>query len=289
VCTHKELSEPLESHPAGALTALRILGPTTIQSGLLPVYESLLTNLITSFQDLQQQPNQPDKSIIKKLNYGNQSLGLVRLIGLDFIHLWQQTGGDVSDSNVKNMYHLLYSHFGDSVFLPPSKQITFPLPAKDSLKLPRARIRVRLVKKINGQGGQDRRFSSQQHPADNFSFLADMGMPSEIFEPCGDFFGGQGGVAGDTRLLDTARTVKLSKSVIESFPEAKPIKVGPRLIRLSSPACTPMKIDTSRKKRLPVKEKTVACTHMVTASKLKFLTKSLSQSNYIDLFSNFIL
>jgi hypothetical protein len=107
---------------------------------------------MTSFQDLQQQPNQPDKSTIKKLNYGNQSLGLVRLIGLDFIHLWQQTGGDVSDSNVKNMYHLLYSHFGDSVFLPPSKQITFPLPAKDSLKLPRARIRVRLVKKINGQG-----------------------------------------------------------------------------------------------------------------------------------------
>ena len=45
----------------------------------------------------------------------------------------------------------------------------------------------------------------------------------------------------------------------------------------------------SFQKRLPVKEKTVACTHMVTASKLKFLTKSLSQSNYIDLFSNFIL
>jgi len=274
----------------GALTALRILGPKTIQSGLLPIYESLLTNLFTSYQNLKQQAyTQLDKSILKKLNYGNQSLGLVRLIGLDFIHLWLRTGGDGSNSNVKNMYDLLYSYFGDSVYLPHSLQTVSSVVSgtKDSTKLPRARIRIRVLKKINGPGGQDKRFTSQQQPADNFSFLADMGMPSEIFEPCGDFFG-VGGGANDARL-DTARTVQLSKSVIESFPEAKPIKVGPRMIKLSSPACRPMKVETIKKKQFVVKEKTVPCTHMLAASKLKFLPKSFSQSNYIDIFSNLIL
>ena len=72
-----------------------------------------------------------------------------------------------------------------------------------------------------------------------------MGMPSEIFEPCSDFLAG----GADNRHQDAARTVKLSQTVIEFFPEAKPIKVGPKTMRISSPACRPVKIDNKKVNR----------------------------------------
>ncbi len=77
-----------------------------------------------------------------------------------------------------------------------------------------------------------------------------MGMPSEIFEPCSDFLGG--GPGTDNRQQDAARTVKLSTTVMESFPDAKPIKVGPKTMRISSPACRPVKIRNRKVRRFSI-------------------------------------
>ncbi len=117
----------------------------------MPVYEQLLKGLYNTFIQVEQQLGGPTivtNSTITKINYGNQSLGLVMLIGLDFMKVWLQTSGELA--SVKNMYHLLYSYFGDSLLMLP--RYISKGPANTNEKLPRAKTRIRLLRKLNISG-----------------------------------------------------------------------------------------------------------------------------------------
>ena len=118
----------------------------------MPVYEQLLKGLYNTFLQIEQPHNGSHTAVtnstITKINYGNQSLGLVMLIGLDFMKVWLQTSGELA--SVKNMYHFLYSYFGDSLLLLPRYISKGTANTKE--KLPRAKARIRILRKLNISG-----------------------------------------------------------------------------------------------------------------------------------------
>eukprot|EP00088_Acartia_fossae_P013560 TRINITY_DN17158_c0_g1_i6.p1 TRINITY_DN17158_c0_g1~~TRINITY_DN17158_c0_g1_i6.p1 ORF type:complete len:638 (-),score=162.26 TRINITY_DN17158_c0_g1_i6:538-2451(-) len=314
----------------GALTALHTLGPKIIQNSMSPVYEKLLASLWKSFHKIN---SRPGPGAIVKINFGNQSLGILRLIGIDLIKHWMQTKRE-GDVNIVNLYNLLKSYFGDSIILCErytctSQELpTSPTPSSPRRKLPRAKVKLRLLKKLNvsssggtsfGMGGVDEGGSSQdkrfyrptapptQQQSDAFNFLAHMGMPSDIFEPggggvvCGGSIGaattttvgqfsstGGGGGGGTAAVAAVGKPLKimLSKSVMNYFPESRPVKFSPISLKLNVPSCRQIKSKWQNKMLLAAssKEKTVPWKHLLAASKLKFIPKpKLTSSNYMDI------
>ena len=210
---------------------------------MLPQFESLLSSL---WNRLQQQQQQQESGAANQL--GNWSLGLVKLAGTKLVRYWKLNNGDFK--SVKNLYSLLDAYFGDSLVPYISGQGT----GRSAQSKEHGRLSIRRVRMLTHRPvaaprqepgdmfGESRNlergfFSSQE----NFNFLADMGVPSDIFE---------------TGELDPAdrnendfsgyfkqRTVNLSKNAAIVFPEAKPFKFKPRAIKLNLGPCRQMEPD----------------------------------------------
>ena len=241
------------------------------------MYEKLLASLWKNFHKINSRP-----AAIVKINFGNQSLGILRLIGIDLIKHWMQTKRE-GDANIVNLYNLLKSYFGDSIILCQrypcisQESPTNATPSPPKRKLPRAKVKLRLLKKLNvsstssgtsfgmggggqGEGGcsQDKRFYRPTAPPaqqDTFNFLAHMGMPSDIFEPGGVVCGGGIGASTTTTVGQFSSTggggagvfagkplkIMLSKSVMNYFPESRPVKFSPISLKLNVPSCRQIK------------------------------------------------
>jgi hypothetical protein len=186
---------------------------------------------------------------------GNWSLGLLRVAGTDLIKYWRRTKGDFK--SVKNLYTLLDAYFGDSLvpFI-SGTGLGRTAPIQDLGK-----IKVRRLKQLSnpsnpstsrqesgdifGETRQlDRDFFSAQ---ENFNFLADMGVPSDIFEtndlasserPENDFSG-----------YFKPRTVNLSKGLGNAFPDLQQFKFKARAIKLNLGPCKQLEPDRYTQKR----------------------------------------
>ena len=177
---------------------------------------------------------------------GNWSLGLLRVAGTDLIKYWKQTRSDYK--SVKNLYTLLDAYFGDSLvpFIPGSGCGRI-VPTKDFGKMKIRKIQSLLnpstFKQESGDSFReprelDRDFFSAQ---ENFNFLADMGVPSDIFES-NDL------VSNDRQENDFSgyfkpRTVNLSKGLGSAFPDIQQFKFKARAIKLNLGPCKQLEPD----------------------------------------------
>jgi len=263
----------------GALTALNILGPHTIHVIFkVDLYEHLLTGLMYYVQQAAAKPNKVSPVTI---NIANNSLGLLKNIGVSLVKFWQQKGGDDLDRCYK-MSNLLSKYFGDAL-LPniPHGLFVSKSGEKVNRKQSKAKVRVKALKKLtyNLAANQDRRFLSQ---SDNFSFFANMGVPNEIFEPGGDMFGMSRFSGGDKSVQ-----IKLSNSVKNQFPDVKPVTIPAKTIKLNVSACRQLQSNFGKKMNVGIsrKEKCLPCTYLTTASKLKYMPRTVHHTNYLELIS----
>ena len=75
-------------------------------------------------------------------------------------------------------------------------------------------------------------FSAQE----DFNYLADMGVPSDIFETAEVEQGGRQ-ENGENNGFFKPRIINISKSTLVQFPDARPFKMKPRAIRLNMGPC----------------------------------------------------
>ena len=201
---------------------------------MLPNLESLVSNL---WSILKQQSESKRKV---RNEMGNWSLGLLRAAGTDLIQYWRRTKSDYK--SVKNLYTLLDAYFGDSLvpFIPGIGWGRI-FPIKDF-----GRMKIRRIKTLSNPTNTkqdsgdifgetrelDRDFFSAQ---ENFNFLADMGVPSDIFDT-NDL------VSNDRPENDYSgyfkpRTVNFSKCLVTAFPDLQLVKFKPRAIKLNLGPC----------------------------------------------------
>jgi len=263
----------------GALTALNILGSHTIHVIFkVQVFEHLLTGLLHYVQ--QTATNITNISPVS-INIANNSLGLLKNIGVSIIKFCQQKGGDELE-RCYQMSDLLAKHFGDAL-LPNIPEDLFVPKSIEKLrkKHTKAKVRVKALKKLscNLATIHDRRFMSQ---SDNFTFFANMGVPIDIFEAGGDMFSKSRLNGGDGSVQ-----VKLSDCMKKQFPDAIAVTLPAKTLKLNVSACKQVPFHFGSKVNVGIsrKEKFLPCTYLITASKLKFMPKTVHHTNYLELIS----
>lgn len=203
-----------------------------------------MESLISNLWSILKQQSECKRKVRNEL--GNWSLGLLRVAGTDLIKYWKQTRSDYK--SVKNLYTLLDAYFGDSLvpFIPGSGCGRI-VPTKDFGKMKIRKIQSLLNPSTSKQESGDtfrepreldRDFFSAQ---ENFNFLADMGVPSDIFES-NDL------VSNDRQENDFSgyfkpRTVNLSKGLGSAFPDIQQFKFKARAIKLNLGPCKQLEPD----------------------------------------------
>jgi len=305
--TLKALKENSSNHLSyaqyGSLYSLFILGPQVLEECLMPLYETLLSNLWTSLAQEQQRSCARNGSTSGGGHQlGNWSLGLLRLIGAKVVSHWRKRRADYRAA--KNLYKLLDVYFGDSLV-----PFIFPTGGSDRTDAGRSRrlaptagqghgrLRIRKVRTMpttlgsggprheavggggaggTGAGGNGDLFGAPRHldrgffsAHEDFNFLADMGVPSDIFETADldaterqehDFSG-----------YFKSRTVNLSKSATMMFPEAKPFRFRARAVKFNLGPCRQEDPDKLKRSVLAAERgrRMVAWRHLVAGGRAR--------------------
>lgn len=299
--TLRALKENSSSHFSyaqyGSLYSLFILGPQVLEECLMPLYETLLYNLWNNLMEEQQQR----RNVKCGQQLGNWSLGLLRLIGAKMVSYWRWQRADYRAA--RSLYTLLDIYFGDSLVpfifnnYGSGESITLKRTAGGH-KLRRLRIRKVRAITIGSSGGRqeivsassggvtgdifgaptnlDRSFFSAQG---DFNFLADMGVPSDIFETAADL------EATDRHEHDfsgffKARTISLSKMASVIFPDVKPFRFRARAIKFNLGPCRQEDPDKLKRSVLTTERgrRLVAWRNVVVGGRPK-VTKGASRNN----------
>ena len=218
----------------GALTCLTLLGPSLLCDSLHP-WPAQLWSLL-------------DNVACVNTNVSVLQWAAVRSAAAGIFNFWLS---DTSDHCTPNwsFYADMYQYFGDSL-VPHLKPITkgHIKPKKTPIKLPETygRMRLRKIKSICGgkpkpdvrQAAAENSDRSDMEPiltaSQNFEFLADMGVPSDIFdEPVMDFdnlgdsrpnYVQQQSVTSTHSNNSYNRHFNISRSVRETFPDITPVR-----------------------------------------------------------------
>eukprot|EP00088_Acartia_fossae_P013459 TRINITY_DN17059_c0_g1_i1.p1 TRINITY_DN17059_c0_g1~~TRINITY_DN17059_c0_g1_i1.p1 ORF type:complete len:341 (+),score=30.20 TRINITY_DN17059_c0_g1_i1:767-1789(+) len=282
----------------GSIVSLSILGPEVVQECVLPQLE----NLIGSLHRLLNQHQREFRTRPQHFQLGATSFGLLLHAGARLLRHWLQAKTcDFSAS--KKLYSLLVFHYGDAIvpFL-----LTRPERGATGLNISKekGKLKIRRIGRIGGGGGTitksgapgtsrpeaggaaaaadlfgesrnfDRGFLSSQ---ENFNILADMGVPSDIFE------------TGDMEAVDKSvdfsgyfkpRTVNLSKSVQAAFMEARPFKFKAKAIKLSLGPCKQVEPDRYAQKKTLVGcgKRMVSWRNLVVGSRVGSSTRNLNSN-----------
>ena len=181
---------------------------------------------------------------------GNQSLGMLLLAGSVLIDHWRETSQQ-SYTDVSNIYELLSQFFGDALvpYIRKENRRGHIKGLRDIGKLRIRRIRGIIHPQATGARPEQGEFFRDSRRSqsdlfsspDNFNFLADMGVPSDIFET--------GDLDSSERNADLSgyykpRTVNLSESTQRTFPESRPFRFRAKAIKLNLGPCRQMEPDT---------------------------------------------
>jgi hypothetical protein len=159
---------------------------------------------------------------------------------------------------ISHVYRILYSSFGDSLLCRLSN---YSHQADGSAVKPSRKIILRRIHlKINPvqrqesldyypdtrprSGGGAAIFADSQ----NFDYFADMGVPSDIFEPCDE---GPEKQEQDYSVYFKSRVLSTSPSVNRFFPDNRPLVCRPRALRLKLGPCRQLEPDKYTQKRPP--------------------------------------
>jgi len=232
----------------GSLYSLYILGPQVLDECLKAPFEILLTNLE---QALAQDADRGRKT---NCQLGNWSLGLLKCIGSTILKYWIERRVDCSA--IGNLYLFLSDHFADSVVPYICEADEASLTARKRPQFGKVRIRkVRILNQPTSsrmESGDmfgaprniERGFFSSQ---ENFNYLADMGVPSDIFETAD--LEATDRHENDFSVFFKPRIVNLSKSLSTMFPDARPFKFRARAIKLNMGPCRQLEPDRYNQKR----------------------------------------
>lgn len=262
--TLKALRDNCGNHLAysqyGSIFSLCILGPQVLEECLLPQYETLLSSL---WSVLKQEKKRSAAS--SSFSLGQWSLGLLKAVGTTLIRYWRSNGGGGGYKSIKNLYSLLDVYFGDSLVpFVTSSGVGRPPRSTEPRKL-----RIRRLRRLqNSQPAMaaarseqidlfgdprnlDRGLFSAQ---EDFNYLADMGLPSDIFETAEVEQGGQQ-ENRETNGFFKPRMINISKSALLQFPDARPFKMKPRAIRLNMGPCRQIEPERYSQKRFGMVER----------------------------------
>ena len=155
------------------------------------------------------------------------------------------------------MYRTLYAAFGDSL-LCHAVYSNSQYDGGSSQHQPRKILLRRILIKTNPvqrqesidyypdtrprSGGGTAIFADSQ----NFDYFADMGVPSDIFEPCDEALEKQ---EQDYSSYFKSRVLSISPSVGRIFPASRPLMCRPRALRLKLGPCRQLEPDKYTQKR----------------------------------------
>ena len=209
-----------------------------VEECLLPQYETLLSSL---WSVLKQEKKRGVAS--PSFSLGQWSLGLLKTVGTMLIRHWRSNGGDYK--SIKNLYSLLDVYFGDSLV----PFITSSGVGRAMKSVEPGKLRIRRLRRLqNSQPvaarpehvdlfGDPRNLDRGMFSAqEDFNYLADMGVPSDIFETAEVEQGGRQ-ENGENNGFFKPRIINISKSTLVQFPDARPFKMKPRAIRLNMGPC----------------------------------------------------
>jgi len=280
----------------GALTCLTLLGPKLLCDSLYPWPGQLWSQL--------------DAVTKAQTEVSSLLASAVRRAAASIINHWLEE--DYEGSPNWKFYGEVYQYFGDSL-IPQLKYISRDFKVK---KLPRTnetygRMKLRKVQVLNSlrtkndhrRGDDTNEIEPILTASQNFEFLADMGVPSDIFdEPVSsmDF----SDALGDTRpsynqqqsttsTFSNSRHVVISRTVKELFPEVSPVKRNKAMV-----IQLPLIPSTNRPRRVTgglgdnTKYNCVQWRHLVTGGRMgtKYRRMEGSKINripsYIDIVTN---
>ena len=221
----------------------------------MPQFEALLTKLWSVLRET-------EGVAVKPLPLGHRSLHLLKAAGTMLIRHWSLRHGDYR--SIRNLYSLLVLYFGDSLVPFVMSGCGVGRSARPSRV---GKLRIRRVRRL--PGGQPTAHNNQPrqdslHPfgdaaaldrgifsaQEDFNYLADMGVPSDIFETAEVEQSGGGGGAGrqdnDLQGFFKPRVINISNSAALLFPDAKPFRMKPRAIRLNMGPCHQIEPETYR-------------------------------------------
>ena len=234
----------------GALTTLTLLGAPVLCDSLSPWPQHLcdqLDNLSTQKQE----------GMVPQL------WAAIRRAGATLINYWLEQEDHFTPS--WQLYGELYSYYGPSLvqevkLLWPGFSLdrTLPVARQGKLGDTHGRMRLRKLKVIAKQKGEHRseelgedrdNLEPMLTVSQNFDYLADMGVPSDIFEPVSDL---------DRRdtMMDMSMehykqpSYSLSYRVLEMFPQTKAVRPRPSSIKIQLPLCRQWTQDRLKQTRL---------------------------------------
>jgi len=219
----------------GALTCLTRLGGPTLCETLHPWPAAMN-------QQLEQLASRPRSGSSAHL------WAALRQAGAALLHHWLEgeTGAGTPHCTPDwRLYSHLYSHFGPSLVQEVPRLANGRAARPRPAPIPPARIRIRKLQWLSGRGreerggpGEDKERPSLE-PAltasQNFDILADLGVPSDLFEP--DVLerreSVEVGPGGDSAA--SAAVIPPSSAVLELFPRARPVRPRPVPLTISLP------------------------------------------------------
>jgi len=279
----------------GALTSLTLLGSDTLCESLSPWPHTL-------WDQLEHLSYQHHEGMISLL------WAAIRRAGATILNHWLEQDGHCTPC--WQLYGDLYSYFGPSLlqevrlFWPGFCNSTMARQGKVGDTL--GRMRLRKLKVINKQKGELRseelgedrdKLEPMLTASQNFDYLADMGVPSDIFEPVSDLDRRDNMMDMNMEQQYKQPSYSLSYRVLEMFPHTKAIRPRPSTILIQLPLCRQWpqerlrqtKLGTSHgrgvTKQSVVPWRQVVCGGRVgTAQRRKDMGKIEKLPNYIDMF-----
>jgi len=259
VCPSQERGPGTQPAQYGALTCLTILGPSVL-CGILHPWPRQLSDQLDNL------------SI--QLHEGTVPMvwAAIRKAGATMLNYWLSQPDQ--DSHAWELYGELYKYYGPSM-VQEVKQI-YPGFCMDravvrarQVKLgdTLGRLKLRKLKVISRQKGEQRtenlgddrdNLEPMLTASQNFDYLADMGVPSDIFEPVSDLDRRDNMMDIGTEQHYKQPTFSLSNRVLELFPQTKAVKPRPSSIVIQLTGCRPWSVDRLRQTRLGLGQSKVA-------------------------------
>jgi len=239
----------------GAIVTLTMLGPDVLCDSLSPWPHHLATQLDTL-------STQKHENMVPLL------WAAIRSAGATIINHWLEESGHCTPS--WHLYGELYSYFGPTLtqeiaLMAPGycQDRGTPGPRQGKLGEVYGKMRLRKLQVMSMQKeeprteelGEDRdKLEPMLTASQNFDYLADMGVPSDIFEPVSDLDRRDNMMDINMEQHYKQPSFSLSYRVMELFPHTKAVRPRPSSIMIQLPLCRQWTQDRLRQIRLGVSQ-----------------------------------
>jgi len=235
----------------GALTCLTILGPSVL-CGILHPWPRQLWAQLDTLTNQQQEATMP------------MLWAAIRRVGATMLNYWMSQSDQYSPA--WELYGDLYRYYGPSLvqevrLLYPGYCLDRAVVRARQSKLgdTLGRFRLSKLQVINRQKGEPRTEEMGEDrdnlepiltASQNFDYLADMGVPSDIFEPVSDMDRRENMLDMNMEHQFKQPTYSLSYRVLEMFPHTKAVKPRPSSLMIQLTGCRPWPVDRLRQTKL---------------------------------------